>query len=147
MKRSTSLTKSACLIAGMASTLFMFAMSGRVGAGQPDDATISPERNSSTNEGGRQNVRRNSRLPTTRLSIDDQVRGLARRLSLTEAQQSDIKAILVRRDGKAQQIRTAYGMTALDRAHALRDLNSDSAAQIKALLSPEQSLKYGGARP
>ena len=140
---NTNLTVRASPIALMASTLLVIGMCGRVGAGQPEDATISTVQNPSINEGGRQNVRRNSRIPTTRMSIDDQVRGLARRLALTEAQQLDVKAILARRDGKAQQIRTAPGMSALDRGHALHDLNSESVAQIKALLSPEQLLSYG----
>lgn len=143
---NTNLTMSASPIVVMVSTLLVIGICGRVGAGQPDDATIGTGQNSSTNEGGRQNVRRNSRRPTTRMSIDDQVRSLARRLALTEAQQSDVKAILVRRDGKAQQIRIAPGMSALDRGHALHDLNSESVAQIRALLSPEQLLTFG-ARP
>jgi hypothetical protein len=140
---NTKLTMGASPIALMASTLLVMGMCGRVGAGQPDDATTSTVQNPSTNEGGRQNVRRNSKVPTTRMSIDDQVRSLTKRLALTEAQQSDVMAILVRRDGKAQQIRTAPGMSALDRGHALQDLNSESVAQIKALLSPEQLRSYG----
>jgi hypothetical protein len=148
MKHSRSnLTMGACSIAVIASTWLMIGMCGSVGAaGQSDDPATTPAQNSSTNEGGRQNVQRNARIPAARLSIDEQVRGLTRRLALTEAQQSDVKAILVRRDEKARQIRAAPGMSALDRAHALDDLNSESVAQIKALLSPEQLLSYG-ARP
>ena len=112
-------------------------------AAQSSDPGVSAAGNPSINDGGRQNVRRISRSGLARASVDDQVKGLATRLALTEAQQSEVKATLVHRDAIAQRIRADASMSALDRGHALYTANSDAVAQIKALLSPEQLQKMG----
>lgn len=81
------------------------------------------------------------------VSIDDQVKSLARNLDLNEAQQSAVKRILERRQQEILRIRQATAPS--DRIDALRALQVHTAAQIRAVLNDEQKMKYNplGQRP
>lgn len=81
------------------------------------------------------------------VSIDDQVKSLARNLDLNEAQQSAVKRILERRQQETLRIRQATAPS--DRIDALRALQVHTAAQIRAVLNDEQKMKYNplGQRP
>jgi hypothetical protein len=81
------------------------------------------------------------------VSIDDQVKSLARNLDLNEAQQSAVKRILEQRQQETLRIRQAT--TPSDRIVALRALQVRTAAQIRAVLTDEQKMKYNplGQRP
>lgn len=108
-------------------------------AASPD--VVTAQANDSANNGGRQNVRRYSRVGVQRTSVDDQVKGLSARFALTKSQQSKVKAILERRDANALRVRADTSLSAIDRGHALYTVNSDAVAQIKAQLTPEQLQK------
>jgi Spy/CpxP family protein refolding chaperone len=82
-----------------------------------------------------------------RLSIDDQVKGLAKNLNLNEVQQAAVKKILESRQHATMRIlrKTSGG----DRVSRIRALQLRTVAQIRAVLNDEQRKKYNplGQRP
>lgn len=74
------------------------------------------------------------------VSIDDQVKTLARNLDLNEAQQSAVKRILEQRQQETVRIRRVT--TPSDRIDELRALQLRTAARIRAVLNDEQKTKY-----
>ncbi|HYL13129.1 MAG TPA: hypothetical protein VEV41_08840 [Terriglobales bacterium] len=81
-----------------------------------------------------------------RLSIDDQVRGLAKSLELNDTQQLAVKKILESRQQATMRIlrNTSGG----DRISLIRALQLRTVAQIRAVLNDEQREKYNiGQRP
>jgi hypothetical protein len=82
-----------------------------------------------------------------RLSIEDQVRGLAKTLDLNEGQQLAVKKILEQR--RRDSLSISRDSSATDRTSRFRDLQVRTAAQIRAVLNDEQKKKYNplGQRP
>jgi hypothetical protein len=82
-----------------------------------------------------------------RVSIDDQVKGLAENLSLNAEQQASVKRILEQR--QRDSLRILQDSPANDRIGSLRALQLRTAAQIRAVLNDEQKKKYNplGQRP
>jgi hypothetical protein len=81
------------------------------------------------------------------VSIDDQVKGLAKNLDLTETQQSAVKGILQQRQRETLRIwRQSSGS---DRLSRFRMLQLWTVAQIRVVLNDEQKKKYNplGQRP
>lgn len=82
-----------------------------------------------------------------RLSVDDQVRGLARTLELSDTQQLAVKKILESRQQATMRIlRNTSGD---DRISGIRALQLRTVAEIRAVLNDEQRKKYNplGQRP
>lgn len=81
------------------------------------------------------------------LTIDDQVKSLAKNLDLNQAQQSAVKRILERRQQETLHIRRET--TASERIGAFRALQLRTVAEIRAVLNDEQKTKYNplGQRP
>lgn len=69
-------------------------------------------------------------------------RRLARRLSLTPAQESQIEAILAARQQQAQSIRADATLTPKERRVSLRGIFQDSDRRIKATLTFAQRQQY-----
>jgi hypothetical protein len=82
-----------------------------------------------------------------RLTIDDQVKGLAKNLDLNDTQQAAVKKILEQRQQATLRIwREDSGS---DRISRIRALQLRTAEQIRAVLNDEQKKKYNplGQRP
>ena len=75
-----------------------------------------------------------------RLSVDDQVKGLARNLDLNDAQQSAVKRILERR--QQETVRIWRESSGNGRISQFRALQEHTAVQIRAVLNDEQKKKY-----
>jgi hypothetical protein len=82
-----------------------------------------------------------------RVSIDDQVKGLAQNLNLNAEQQASVKEILEQR--QRDSLRILRNSSTTDRVSSLRFLQLRTAAQIRAVLDDEQKQKYNplGQRP
>jgi Spy/CpxP family protein refolding chaperone len=82
-----------------------------------------------------------------RVSIDDQVKGLAKSLDLNEAQQSAVKKILQQR--QQATLRIQRDSSGANRISRLRALQVQTATQIRTVLNDEQRKKYNplGQRP
>jgi len=82
-----------------------------------------------------------------KVSIDDQVKGLAQTLNLDGEQQASIRKILEQR--QRDSLRILRNSSATDRIGSLRALQLRTAAQIRATLNDEQKEKYNplGHRP
>lgn len=80
-----------------------------------------------------------------RVTLDDQVKGLAKNLDLNEEQQVALKKILERRQQESARImRDDSGPDAIDRFRALQ---AGTVEQIRALLNDEQKKKYNPLAP
>jgi len=82
-----------------------------------------------------------------RVSIDDQVKGLAQSLNLNGEQQASVKKILEQQQRDSLHI--LRNSSATERIGSLRALQLRTAAQIRATLNDEQKEKYDplGPRP
>ena len=74
------------------------------------------------------------------LTIDDQVKSLAKNLDLNQAQQSSVKRILEWRQQETLRIRRET--TASERIGAFRALQLHTVAEIRAVLNDQQKTKY-----
>ena len=80
-----------------------------------------------------------------RVSLDDQVKGLAKNLDLSEAQQAAVKRILERRQQESLRImRTSSGPDGIGRLQALQIRTVE---QIRSVLNDEQKKKYNPLTP
>jgi hypothetical protein len=75
-----------------------------------------------------------------RVSIDEQVKGLAQNLNLNAEQQASLTRILEQR--QLDSLRILRNSSASDRVGSLRALQLRAAAQIRAMLNDEQKKKY-----
>jgi Spy/CpxP family protein refolding chaperone len=82
-----------------------------------------------------------------RVTIDDQVQGLAKSLGLTETQQTAVKQILKRR--QLESARILRENSGSDRLSRFRMLQMRTVTQIRGVLNDEQKKKYNplGQRP
>ncbi len=81
----------------------------------------------------------------TRVTVDDQVKVLAKNLELNQGQQEAVKKILERRQQESVHImRSSTGPDAIDRFRALQ---SGTVEQIRAVLNDEQKKKYNPLAP
>ena len=82
-----------------------------------------------------------------RLTIDDQVRGLAKNLDLNAAQQLAVKKILQQR--QQATLRISRENSGSDRISRIRALQVRTSEQIRSVLNDEQKKKYNplGQRP
>jgi hypothetical protein len=78
------------------------------------------------------------------ISIDDQVKGLAKNLDLTETQQSAVKRILQQRLETLRMMRNSPGS---DQISQFQMLQARTVAQIRAVLNDEQKKKYNPLAP
>jgi hypothetical protein len=80
-----------------------------------------------------------------RVTVDDQVRGLAKNLDLNQDQQETVKKILERRQQESVRLmRSGSGPDAIDRFRALQ---TGTVEQIRAVLNDEQKKKYNPLAP
>jgi hypothetical protein len=80
-----------------------------------------------------------------RVSLDERVKGLAKNLDLSEAQQAAVKRILERRQQESLRImRTSSGTDGIGR---LRALQIGTVEQIRSVLNDEQKKKYNPLTP
>jgi hypothetical protein len=80
-----------------------------------------------------------------RVALDEQVKGLAKNLDLSEAQQAAVKRILERRQQESLRImRTSSGTDGIGR---LRALQIGTVEQIRSVLNDEQKKKYNPLTP
>jgi Spy/CpxP family protein refolding chaperone len=80
-----------------------------------------------------------------RVTLDDQVKGLAKSLDLNQEQQEAVKKILERRQQESVRImRNGSGPDAIDRFRALQ---TGTVEQIRAVLNDEQKKKYNPLAP
>jgi Spy/CpxP family protein refolding chaperone len=80
-----------------------------------------------------------------RVSLDDQVKGLAKNLDLTETQQSAVKSILEQRQQETLRIMRNHSGT--DQLSRFRMLQVRTVEQIRAVLNDEQKKKYNPLAP
>ena len=82
-----------------------------------------------------------------KVTLDDQVKGLAKSLDLNEAQQAAVKRILEQRQQEILHITHAFSGS--DRLSQLRALQVRTVEQIRTVLNDEQKKKYDplGQRP
>jgi hypothetical protein len=79
------------------------------------------------------------------VTVDDQVKGLAKSLDLNQDQQEAVKKILERRQQESLLImRNGSGPDAIDRFRALQ---AGTVEQIRAVLNDEQKKKYNPLAP
>jgi hypothetical protein len=76
------------------------------------------------------------------LTIDDRVKGLAKTLELSEAQQSAVKAILVQRQQETLHLRLDSSISGSARIEQFRALQIRTVERIRAVLNDEQKKKY-----
>ena len=76
------------------------------------------------------------------ITIDDQVKGFAESLGLTETQQSEVRKILEFRQVQMRGIRLDGSLSGADRISRFRSLQDSTVARIRAVLSDEQKKKY-----
>ena len=80
-----------------------------------------------------------------RVTVDDQVKGLATSLDLNQEQQVAVKKILERRQQESVRImRSGSGPDAIDRFRALQ---AGTVEQIRAVLNDDQKKKYNPLAP
>ena len=80
-----------------------------------------------------------------RVTVDDQVKGLAKSLDLNQDQQEAVKKILERRQLESVHImHSSSGPDAIDRFRALQ---TGTVEQIRAVLNDEQKKKYNPLAP
>jgi len=79
---------------------------------------------------------------STRSSIDDRVKGLAKNLGLSEAQEAQVKTILEQRRQQMLQIRHNTSISGSSRIDQFRALQDETIERIRAVLNDEQKKKY-----
>jgi len=79
-------------------------------------------------------------------SVDDQVKHLTKKLSLTDDQQTKIKPILEDQSKQMQQIFSDSSLSRQDRFSKMQQVRQASDTQIKALLTADQQKKFDQMR-
>jgi Spy/CpxP family protein refolding chaperone len=75
-------------------------------------------------------------------SVDDQLKNLSERLSLTADQQAKIKPILEDTHQQVQKLRDDESMAREDKMAKMRSIHEDSMAKVKAVLTDDQKKKF-----
>lgn len=79
---------------------------------------------------------------STRRSIDDRVKGLAKSLGLSETQEAQVKSILEQRRQQMLQIRHNTSISGSARIDQFRALQDETIERIRAVLNDQQKKKY-----
>ena len=79
-------------------------------------------------------------------SVDDQLKHLTRKLSLSDDQQAKLKPILEDQRKQMEQIHNDSSLSRQDRFSKMRDLHSSTDSQIKAVLNEDQQKKFDQMR-
>jgi len=75
-------------------------------------------------------------------TLDERVKRLARALDLTDAQQVEVKKVLVQRQQEMLRLRTDPSLTGSQRVEQFRMLQDATVEHIRAILTDEQRKKY-----
>ena len=78
-----------------------------------------------------------------RYTIDDRVKRMGERLSLTDAQKIALKGILEREHVLGQKIWNDPSLSGAERIQAYRNVDRQTIQQIRDLLTEEQRTRYG----
>ncbi len=79
-------------------------------------------------------------------SVDDQLKHLTNKLSLTDDQQAKLKPILEDQRKQMEQIHNDSSLSRQDRFSKMRELHSSTDNQIKAVLNEDQQKKFDKMR-
>lgn len=85
----------------------------------------------------------NSAARHHRYTIDDRVKRMGERLSLTDAQKIALKGILERQQALGQKIWNDPALSGAERIQTYRNVDRQTTQQIRDLLTEEQRTKYG----
>jgi hypothetical protein len=86
---------------------------------------------------------RRGQLPT----LDDQLKKLTTELNLDPLQQSNVKAILDRRQIQLMRVRNDASLSAVDRFYAMKAVHEKADEQIRAILNADQASKFDQLHP
>ena len=75
-------------------------------------------------------------------SVDDQVKHMAKKLSLSDDQQAKLKPIIEDQRKQVEQIRDDSSLSREDRFSKMKSVHESSASQIKALLNDDQQKQF-----
>jgi Spy/CpxP family protein refolding chaperone len=75
-------------------------------------------------------------------SVDDQVKRMAKQLSLNDDQQQKLKPILEDQRQQMQQLRNDSSLSQDEKFNKMRDVHEKASSQIKALLNEDQQKKF-----
>jgi len=81
------------------------------------------------------------------LSLDDQVKRLAKALDLSETQQSEVKRILERQQEQGRRMMRDPSFSAMDSVSKVHALQEETVREIRAVLNDEQKKKYAPLAP